>query len=244
MNFILDKKQTAAIGVLLAGFLIGGAILWRQGGARFLGANLSQSLAGAGEWTEIKPRVADTAYENSESESAGGQNSKTAKAQKPLPVEWCPAAGAAPSAAKSVIINEVAWMGSAANYSDEWIELKNITDQDIDLSGWQLQNKNQKIKISFSENEILPPGGLYLLERTDDDSAPQAIADKIYKGTLANKEEAVYLFDAACRLADAVLAGAKWPAGDNASKKTMVRLPDFRWQTSALSGGTPRAGNK
>jgi len=243
MIFNLDKKQAAAIGVLLAGFLIGGAILWRQGGAGFLGADLSRGLAGAGEWTEIKPRV-ESDKTRLAAVKAQEKESKPAKNQKPAPVAWCDAAAAPPIAAKSVIINEVAWMGSAAGYSDEWIELKNITDQDIDLSGWQLQNKSQKIKISFLENEILPPGGLYLLERTDDDSAPQAVADKIYKGTLANKEEAIYLFDAACGLADAVIAGAKWPAGDNAAKKTMFRLPDFRWQTSALAGGTPRADNK
>lgn len=243
MEFYLEKKSAIAIGVLLAGFLTGGAILWWQGGVGFLGANLSRGMGNVGEWTEIKPRV-ESEKGRLTADAAGEKGAKTAKNQKPAPVEWCDSAVAPPIDAKGVIINEVAWMGSTASYSDEWIELKNITGQDIDLSGWQLQNKNQKIKISFSENEILPAGGFYLLERTDDDSAPQAAADKIYKGTLANKEEAIYLFDGACRLADAVLAGAKWPAGDNASKKTMFRLPDFRWQTSALAGGTPRAQNR
>lgn len=40
-----------------------------------------------------------------------------------------------------VIINEVMWMGAAPTASsDEWIELKNMTDHDIDLSNWDIEN--------------------------------------------------------------------------------------------------------
>ena len=38
----------------------------------------------------------------------------------------------------SVVINEVAWAGSSSSSLDEWVELKNTTDSDIDLAGWQL----------------------------------------------------------------------------------------------------------
>ena len=40
----------------------------------------------------------------------------------------------------NVVINEIAWMGSAASASDEWIELKNTTNESINLSGWTLQS--------------------------------------------------------------------------------------------------------
>lgn len=39
-----------------------------------------------------------------------------------------------------VIINEVMWMGSAGDTADEWIELKNMTNEDIDLSNWDIEN--------------------------------------------------------------------------------------------------------
>ncbi len=104
-----------------------------------------------------------------------------------------------------------------------------------------IAKQKPKIKIVFTGDETLPPHGLYLLERTDDDSVPQVAADKTYKGALGNQSEALYLFDDNCRLADAAMAPAKWPAGDNLSKKTMFRRPDLGWQTSALAGGTPRA---
>jgi len=60
MDFYVEKKQAIIIGLLVFGLLAGGAILWRQNGAGFLGANLSRALGGAGGWTEIKPRVANS----------------------------------------------------------------------------------------------------------------------------------------------------------------------------------------
>ena len=238
MPFYLSKKQAAVIGALFVGFLAGGTLLWRQHGAGFLSANLGGAWYGSG-WTEIKPRTeALPEREDAETKNA------PAKTEKAAPVVWCDFAAASAAAQKSIIINEIAWMGTAVNYSDEWIELKNISGQEISLAGWQLQNKNRKIKVVFTGDETLLPQGLYLLERTDDDSAPQAAADKIYKGALGNQNEALYLFDNDCRLADAAMAPAKWPAGDNLSKKTMLRRADLGWQTSALPGGTPRAENR
>lgn len=37
-----------------------------------------------------------------------------------------------------VIINEIMWMGSVEDEEDEWIELRNMTDRDIDLSNWDI----------------------------------------------------------------------------------------------------------
>ncbi len=39
-----------------------------------------------------------------------------------------------------VVINEIMWMGSHQRATDEWIELRNMTDKDIDISGWVIQN--------------------------------------------------------------------------------------------------------
>jgi uncharacterized repeat protein (TIGR01451 family) len=38
-----------------------------------------------------------------------------------------------------VIISEVAWAGTAANPEDEWIELRNIGGEPVDLTGWVLR---------------------------------------------------------------------------------------------------------
>ncbi|MGW8185538.1 MAG: lamin tail domain-containing protein [Candidatus Moraniibacteriota bacterium] len=39
-----------------------------------------------------------------------------------------------------VVINELMWMGSVGDEKDEWIELRNMTNRDIDLSNWNIMS--------------------------------------------------------------------------------------------------------
>lgn len=57
---------------------------------------------------------------------------------------------------QDIIINEVMWMGSTV-WSDEFIELKNLTSQQIDLSGWFIHGG------SMSGKPLLIPEGAYIL---------------------------------------------------------------------------------
>jgi len=50
-----------------------------------------------------------------------------------------------------VIINEVAWMGTQNSSNDEWIELKNISSREVDISNWQLVDKKEQIKVVFEK---------------------------------------------------------------------------------------------
>ncbi len=230
------EGKYVAVGLLALLLLAGLLVLGSKSGMLGKGmANLSQ--AGNG-WVEIKPRV------DSATSSVAQTETKNEIKPAKVVVEWCEVKGGKPTAEKQIIFNEIAWMGGQNSYSDEWIELKNVGGNEVDLNGWQLQNKNKKIKISFGEGEILAAGGFYLLERTDDETAPGAAADKIYKGSLGNANEALYLFDSDCVLRDAAAATSKWPAGDNAAKKTMIRLLNLNWKTSSVAGGTPGAENK
>ena len=142
-----------------------------------------------------------------------------------------------------VIINEVVWMGTENSANDEWIELKNVSSQEINLSNWQLLDKHEQIKVVFEQGSKISYHGFYLLERTDDSSVPFIPADYIYTGVLNNTEEGLRLFDNNCQLQDEVLANPDWQAGDNSQKRTMERKNDFSWQTSASINGTPKAEN-
>lgn len=142
-----------------------------------------------------------------------------------------------------IIINEVAWTGTQNSANDEWIELKNISSQEIDISNWQLIDKEEQIKIVFEKGDKIPAEGFYLLERTDDTSVPFILADGIYIGVLNNTDEGLRLFDNDCHLQDEVLADLDWLGGDNFSKRTMERKNDFSWQTSTSIDGTPKAEN-
>ncbi|MBN2197622.1 lamin tail domain-containing protein [Candidatus Wolfebacteria bacterium] len=148
---------------------------------------------------------------------------------------------------QKLIINEIAWMGTNNNQNDEWIELKNISGNKIDLSNWQLIDKDEQININLSfinRSKIINPNEFILLERTDDNSAPNVSADLIYTGILSNSNEGLRLFDNQCNLVDEVLANPDWPAGENNTKKTMERnATNFGWHTSSIVNGTPKMKN-
>ena len=161
-----------------------------------------------------------------------------------------------PYPALSLLINEVAWAGTLASASDEWIELHNPGASAIDLSGWSLTDGND---ISHTLAGILPPYGFFLLERTDDSTVSDIPADRIYSGALSDSGETLRLLDPSGRMVDSANAdGRAWPAGGGSAKASMERrggedLPG-NWTTFAGAGGahdaaanpiagTPRAPN-
>lgn len=141
-----------------------------------------------------------------------------------------------------VIINEVAWMGRTSSANHEWIELKNLSDEEINLNGWQISNQNKNLLITLSAEEVIAPRGLLLLVRTDNNIL-EAEADYIYAGALKNRDEAIYLFNENCQLQDFAKADPDWPAGENTMKRTMERRDNLEWQTSFSTHGTPKKTN-
>lgn len=142
-----------------------------------------------------------------------------------------------------IIINEIAWIKLTTD--DQWIELKNTSDVEIDLTGWQLINQNEEIKVIFPEEKKILPKGFILLESSSDDSAPGVAADLIYAGLLSESSDGLRLFDNQCNLVDEVLAQPNWPAGEKEGreKKTMERSISGSWYTSRVLGGTPKEEN-
>ena len=207
---------------------------------------------------DIKPRTIDsvkssastdknTNPKQNKSAKPNGQASKTANETKTaneakaVPV-LCEAKNQVPQTGP-VIINEVAWMGTLKSYANEWIELKSMSSSTVDLVGWQLQNRSQKIKIFFPTDSAVLPGGFFVMERTDDDTVPESTANLIYTGNLGNQKDGLFLFDQNCILRDTANATSTWPGGDNVSKKTMERAANLLWHTSKNPGGTPGSEN-
>lgn len=140
----------------------------------------------------------------------------------------------------TVVINEIAWMGTSVSPNDEWIELYNQSDLPLDLEGWQLRAIDGTPTIKLAG--IIPARGFYLLERTNDESASEASADQIYQGALNNSGEQLQLFDKQGNLVDEADALKGWPAGDNESKQTIERN-NKGWQSSTSPAGTPKKPN-
>ncbi len=126
-----------------------------------------------------------------------------------------------PASLRDVAISEIAWMGTVASYNDEWIELYNRTSSPVDLTGWTLRAADGTPSISLSGT--IPPGGYFLLERTDDDSVPGVVADQIYAGALSNDGEDLVLRDSASVI-DRVNCSSGWFAGHNDGRVPMVRV--------------------
>lgn len=120
---------------------------------------------------------------------------------------------------RDVVVNEVAWMGTLAYGTDEWIELKNNTSTPITLNGWTLTNT---AGISVMLNGVIPAHGYYLLERTDDDAIRDIPADQLFtKGLPNSSPDYLVLRDDTRAVIDSANGdGGGWPAG--------VASPDYR----------------
>ncbi|KKS78726.1 MAG: Peptidase families S8 and S53 domain protein [Candidatus Beckwithbacteria bacterium GW2011_GWA2_43_10] len=70
-----------------------------------------------------------------------------------------------------VIINELMWMGTSGSSSDEFLELRNMTDQEIDLSGWQItkwvSGVNEALMLTIPGGKVIPAHGYFLIANFD-----------------------------------------------------------------------------
>ena len=153
-----------------------------------------------------------------------------------------------PERAMTVVINEVAWAGTAASATDEWIELYNNTDEEIDLTGWRLKSDDGSPDILLSGE--IPAHGFFLLERSDDTTISDIPADLIYRGSLDNDGEVLRLFDPEGNLIDTANGdGGLWPGGTDAHGSppyaSMERISpeaEDRDENWASNDGTQRCG--
>lgn len=132
-------------------------------------------------------------------------------------------------------------MGTVTSSNDEWLELYNPTQNEIDLTGWILTAVDGSPQISLTGK--IPAAGYFLLERTDDETVPGIAADQIYTGSLGNTGEWLKLYDKKNDLIDEINNTDGWLGGDNLTKQTLERSATTTWQTSANNGGTPKAQN-
>lgn len=138
-----------------------------------------------------------------------------------------------------MLINEIAWAGTAASATDEWIELHNPGAEPVELTGWHLSDGGD---IHISLSGTLSPYGFFLLERSDDSTISNIPAQGVYSGSLHNSGEILELLGPAGELVDSANAdGGAWPAGDAATRASMQRrggldLPG-NWGTYSGPGG-------
>jgi len=146
----------------------------------------------------------------------------------------------------TVEIIEIAWSGTAASWADEWIELRNPTEEEVDLTGWSLSWEDVRIplgKVTEStvevNNSVIDPGEVFLLERTDDDTVSSVKADLIFKGSLSNSGEKIVLKDDKGNEVKVVDATGGWPAGTSSDGEpgyASMELLNGEWGTHGKLG--------
>lgn len=149
-----------------------------------------------------------------------------------------------------ITINEVMWYGAHPNDLegfDEFIELKNNTDRDIELDLWQIANPDDFV-VGLVPGSVLPANDTFLIVdhvlETYQDGAPQdrgtayVTADLIVNAFNDNRQSRLYLKDTALELelrdpqgtamdhiGDGGPAFAGGPEG-NSVVRSMERLPN------------------
>jgi endonuclease YncB( thermonuclease family) len=132
-----------------------------------------------------------------------------------------------------VLINEVAWSGSMTNWRDEWIELKNNTDYDIDITGWEVQNLGSSGRSIYIQDDKdnekrykIPARGFFLISRYqmgDDRSILNIESDLTASVSLADENNGnLILKDLAGNIIDEA-KGDTWPAGNKNKRYSMER---------------------
>jgi len=160
--------------------------------------------------------VAVTCLKNNGVESALGTGSQAGPVKVQMP-------------ALSVCINEVAWSGSDASAYDEWIELRNLTSSDIDLTGWYIKNANDSVMITIPQGKTIPADGYFLIANYDENSSNSTLnitPDLVDTGiSLSNTALKLSLYDASDNLVDVCGDGGVPFAGQTGSgnHKSMQR---------------------
>nr|AOR51040.1 hypothetical protein [uncultured bacterium pAX1] len=144
----------------------------------------------------------------------------------------------------AIIINEVAWGGTAVSADDEWIELYNPSSATINITNWTLKSSSGSINITLSGS--ISSGGYFLLERDDNSTISDTAANQIYTGALSDSGDTLVLRDAAGNFIDTANGnGGGWPWGSvtgnrgSMERQGVTTETDETWVTNA---GNPKNG--
>lgn len=129
-----------------------------------------------------------------------------------------------PCNAGDVVINEVMWMGTWKDHNDQWIELRNTTDHDIDITDWNIfgatKGQGQLGIAGDKDKYTIPANGYFLVTRLDDKKTEVKISPDLVNGSLGfyhdyKKNGPVVLEDKYGNVIDRTpdASYSHWPAG-------------------------------
>ncbi len=133
------------------------------------------------------------------------------------------------NAFERIYFSEIAWAGSSLSTADEWLELVNPTEFDIDVSGWKISGAStNEIDLVLPYPTIIPANGALLVANYDssNQNAASTVTPDVVSSTvsLSNSKMLIRLFDTDGVLVDQAGDGSAPFAGYSAEiKATMIR---------------------
>ncbi len=143
-----------------------------------------------------------------------------------------------PASPGDVVINEIAWMGTEANWVDEWIELANNTNTPINIEDWSIHGADTGECINFGDADgngswVVPSHGYLIYASHEDDvnnSAMETNVD-IWDATISMLNSSpgqVVLYDApnctGIEIDRVNQPTGGWFAGNSTDRTTMERI--------------------
>ena len=150
-----------------------------------------------------------------------------------------------------VVISEVQWAGSPSSSADEWLELANITDETVGLSGWTITKRasdgGNVVMISFPEDAQIAAGEFFLIANYGADKSTLAVSPDLVSTSVSLNNSKVFLqvVDAEGEVVDAIDDGSGSPfAGGKNPYSSMERIDLLssgedpnNWKTAEVSLG-------
>ncbi|MFW6078973.1 MAG: lamin tail domain-containing protein [Gemmatimonadota bacterium] len=142
-----------------------------------------------------------------------------------------------------VVINEVNWYGNGQDATDEWIEIRNVSGGELNLSGWIIENAGAgDAAVTLDDGTVLADGAYLVIgakkgENAEGERTSLTGVDgvQIQPVGLSNFGEQLVLRDVEGTLIDSTPTG-DWPAGDEDSFHSMERFDE-------ITGGGYSAGD-
>lgn len=143
---------------------------------------------------------------------------------------WTISATPPAAALGDVVINELMWMGSTLQSHDEWIELRNMRNYSINLSGWKVENAGSGGS-AVTLSGTVGPNTYYLIARYQTNFSNAAIrntitADETFGNlSLADGGEQLTLKSGDSTIIDQTPVGV-WVQGVNGTEKKSMERND------------------
>ncbi len=158
-----------------------------------------------------------------------------------------------------VVINELMWMGMNGNSGDEWLELRNMTDKSINISGWQLTKKRttdgvEVAMFTFPTGTAISAGGYLWLSEFDRDHSALNVNPTLTAGSgsddntdfsLANTDLQIKFYDGDFSAGGLLIDNADDGTGTPAAGLTELagEAVYYSMERNATPGDGTQAGN-